>query len=151
MQQQNATPFQSPSSQGLSEPFDNPFDAIRAIATRQDLEIIRSVLMKVPDWKEFNSLTFLDDILQEIAGATNIVIEYELGILPRKYRACYDGGRPINRPDALQLWSETAIAQGWNVDSKLSIAMGFLLQHGLIQAFAYHAAKCAQDENQMGF
>lgn len=44
MQQQNATPFQSPSSQGLSEPFDNPFDAIRAIATRQDLE--RNWLLK---------------------------------------------------------------------------------------------------------
>lgn len=72
-------------------PYTNPFQAIRAAAdmngTPDDLEEAKRVFAASTEWSAFDYDNYLDDLLQEIAGKTNIVVQY-LG--DGEYRAAYD-------------------------------------------------------------
>lgn len=76
-----------------SEWFENPFHAIKAIAetngTPCDFEkAIVSLTEVAAAWKSFDAETLLDDVLQEVAGATNIVCQECHHT--RQFRAAYD-------------------------------------------------------------
>ncbi len=70
----------------------NPFAAIKEAAetngTPDDLEKAKTTLAEVTAWPSVDASTMMDDLLQEIAGATNIVVQYDL---KGAYRAAYDG------------------------------------------------------------
>jgi hypothetical protein len=74
--------------------FENPFAAIREAANAagkpQDFQKALFELSKVPAWTLFDSKGFLDDVLQEISGATNIVCEHVRDGHTTRYRAAYD-------------------------------------------------------------
>jgi hypothetical protein len=75
---------------------ENPFKAIKAAAeargTPADYDRALDVLRASAEWADFSSDHFLDDLLQEIAGETNIVCQYgDRGIhSARVFRAAYD-------------------------------------------------------------
>lgn len=77
-----------------TRPHTNPFAAIKEAATNagkpQDYNKALSQLARSADWETFDSVNYLDELLQEIAGATNIVCQYSLEGLTTHYRACYD-------------------------------------------------------------
>jgi hypothetical protein len=74
---------------------DNPFKAIKAAAdargTPADYERALDVLRASAEWENFDLENYLDDVLQEIGGETNIVCQYDgdkaTGL---RYRAAYD-------------------------------------------------------------
>lgn len=75
---------------------ENPFMAIKAAAIArgkpEDYEKALDELRKSAEWPLFWPDSYLDELLQEIAGATNIVCQYdstEIGAKP-KFRAAYD-------------------------------------------------------------
>lgn len=72
----------------------NPFNAIKeAIETNrtpEDWEKVKSTLLKVTEWPSIDHKDFLDELLQEIAGDTNIIVEYTGEGFERQYRAAYD-------------------------------------------------------------
>jgi hypothetical protein len=77
--------------------FENPFKAIKAAAeargTPQDYGLALDVLRESAEWDIFTSANFLDDVLQEIAGKTNIVCQYDderRFQSTATYRAAYD-------------------------------------------------------------
>ena len=76
-----------------SEWFENPFHAIKAIAeangTPCDFEkAIVSLTEVAAEWQLFDAVTLLDDVLQDVAGATHIVCQQ----CPHthQFRAAYD-------------------------------------------------------------
>lgn len=81
-----------------SQWFDNPFHAIKAAAdangTPEDFDkAIVSMTEPAAAWyQNFDGANMLDDILQEIAGATNIVVQSDEGKPNLKYRAAYLSG-----------------------------------------------------------
>lgn len=56
----------------------NPLAAVYQVAETNDIDrtAVDTVLLKAAKWDSFDSECFLDDLLQEIAGATHIVVEY---------------------------------------------------------------------------
>ena len=76
-------------------PFTNPFQAIRAAAlqngTPGDFQRAIEVFVESTDWSNFDRIDYVDDLLQEIAGRTNIVVQYLNNDNPvSEYRAAYD-------------------------------------------------------------
>jgi hypothetical protein len=71
--------------------YTNPFKAIAQAAnangTPEDLEKTRVSLYEIFTWDTVAPGSLMDDLLQEIAGATNIVVQYDRNGL---YRAAYD-------------------------------------------------------------
>lgn len=77
-------------AEGWTPPHANPFDCICTAAvnngTPDDFKKAQCILMESMAWTSFNTESYLDDLLQEIAGATGIVVQY----LPDgRYRARY--------------------------------------------------------------
>jgi hypothetical protein len=74
-----------------TSPFTNPFQAIRAASDfagrPQDFEKAKEIFIGSMNWPTFSPNDYLDDLLQEIAGKTNIVVQY-IGV--GNYRAAYD-------------------------------------------------------------
>lgn len=74
---------------------DNPFKAIKAAAdargTPADYERALDVLRASAEWENFTLDNYVDDVLQQIAGETNIVCQYDdnktSGL---RFRAAYD-------------------------------------------------------------
>lgn len=69
---------------------ENPLAAAYEVARTYHLDTkkIDGVLLKVATWQQFEPRDFLDDLLQEIAGETSIVVQYsEDG---KQYRAALD-------------------------------------------------------------
>jgi hypothetical protein len=64
----------------------NPFAAIHEIGKPDDIEKAKQVFVGSMGWENFDHQNYLDDLLQEIGGKTNIVVQY----LPEGYRAAYD-------------------------------------------------------------
>lgn len=59
-----------------TDPFENPFMAIWIVAKEFGrVDALRESFMNLCTWNSFDEPTFLDDMLQEIAGATNIVCQ----------------------------------------------------------------------------
>lgn len=57
-----------------SGPFMNPFEGVMRVADDEGFgHKVHEVLCSIVTWWEIEAETFLDDVLQEIAGATNIV------------------------------------------------------------------------------
>lgn len=58
---------------------ENPIAAAYAVAREHgiDRSAIDAVLLQVEKWQSFCPQDFLDDLLQEIAGKTNIVVQYD--------------------------------------------------------------------------
>ncbi len=56
------------------------------IGLPDDIEHARQLLNDSMSWQNFDHQNFVDDLLQEIAGKTNIVVQY----LPEGYRATYN-------------------------------------------------------------
>lgn len=69
---------------------DNPLAAAYEVARRHDIDTkeVDKLLLGVAAWQQFDAVNFMDDLLQEIAGATNIVVQYSND--SRKFRACLD-------------------------------------------------------------
>lgn len=76
---------------GWTCPFDNPFKAIKAAAesnkTPGDFSRVVQVLVESTQWTGMTPGNYLDDVLQEIAGVTNIVCQY---LEDGTYQAAYD-------------------------------------------------------------
>ena len=54
----------------------NPFDALAMAAKVADKEdALKGVLLNIDKWRDFTVENFFDDLMQEIAGATNIVVQ----------------------------------------------------------------------------
>lgn len=72
----------------------NPFQAIKAAAeqaARPELFCAAvSILGESTRWENFDADDYLDDLLQEIAGHTNIVCQYEKIGLTTRYRAIWE-------------------------------------------------------------
>lgn len=82
----------------------NPFKALKeATDARDDAQSYARALVelrKVADWDDFEAEHLMDDLLQEIGGATNYVIQYGSDENHGKYRAIYDyGAQPEPAPD----------------------------------------------------
>ncbi|MBR8189050.1 hypothetical protein KDW82_08260 [Burkholderia vietnamiensis] len=78
-----------------SDWFNNPFQAIKAAAEShgkpEDYMRALEVLRTSADWDNFDLDTYLDDVLQEIAGETNIVCQSDRDtVTARRFRAAYD-------------------------------------------------------------
>lgn len=58
----------------------NPFAAIYQAAKAHNVEraVVDRALLKVAEWDTIDPESFFDDLLQEIAGSTNIVVSYHL-------------------------------------------------------------------------
>lgn len=57
-------------------PYDNPFAAARACAIQHGINsALELSLCRIADWADFEERNFLDDVLQEIGGDTNIVVQ----------------------------------------------------------------------------
>lgn len=75
--------------------FDNPFKAIKAAAEAcgkpEDHVRALDVLRASAEWENFSLEPYLDDVLQEIAGETNIVCQLASDDFSgRRFRAAYD-------------------------------------------------------------
>ncbi len=95
-----------------SEWHHNPFSAIAEAATKngkpEDIEKLAGAILEIMSWSEVNEKTLLDDLLQEIAGATGIVVQYVCGgesstendgyDFHTSFRAAYDKPVPSDRP-----------------------------------------------------
>lgn len=70
--------------------FSNPFVAIKFAAdangTPDDIKRAVEVMVESTGWDAINPQEYFDELLQEIAGVTNIVVQYQ----DRTYRAAYD-------------------------------------------------------------
>ncbi|KVX33911.1 hypothetical protein WT31_09565 [Burkholderia territorii] len=78
-----------------SDWFNNPFQAIKAVTEShgkpEDYMRALDVLRTSAEWDNFDLKTYLDDVLQEIAGETNIVCQYDQDtVTARRFRAAYD-------------------------------------------------------------
>lgn len=88
-----------------SDWFDNPFRAIKATAEArgkpEDYMQALEVLRASADWDNLDLGTYLDDVLQEIGGATNIVCQCDRDtVTGRRFRAAYDDvSQHIERDD----------------------------------------------------
>lgn len=78
-------------------PFTNPFQAIRAATfhngTPDDFDKAVKVFIESIQWSNFDHANYVDDLLQEIAAKTNIVVQYlndDDGNPVSEYRAAYD-------------------------------------------------------------
>ena len=76
-------------------PFTNPFQAIKVAAiqngTPEDFDKAVAVFAESAEWSNFDYNSYTDDLLQEIGGRTNIVVQYlNNGNAVSEYRACYD-------------------------------------------------------------
>lgn len=85
-----------------SDWFNNPFKAIKAATETHgkpdDYQRALEVLRASTEWDEFALDTYLDDLLQEIAGETNIVCQYDGDTASgRRFRATYDVIEEIER------------------------------------------------------
>lgn len=69
---------------------ENPLAAAYEIARIHHLDTkkIDGVLLKAAAWQQFEPSEFLDDLLQEIAGETSIVVQYSDD--GKQYRAALD-------------------------------------------------------------
>lgn len=71
-----------------TEELDNPFKAAYVVAQEHGLtQKMEQTLRKIFEWLNFDDVNFMDDLLQEIAGETNIVVQR---IGPNRYRATLD-------------------------------------------------------------
>lgn len=66
----------------------NPFAAVGEVATFSHICAVSQVFSESMRWENFDYDHYLDDLFQEIAGKTNIVIQYDRG--EQAYRAAYD-------------------------------------------------------------
>lgn len=76
-------------------PYTNPFQAIKAAALMrgkpEDFQRALAVFAESAEWSNFDRCEYLDDLLEEIAGRTNIVVQYiDNGNSVSEYRAAYD-------------------------------------------------------------
>ncbi|WP_176331408.1 hypothetical protein [Burkholderia vietnamiensis] len=83
-----------------SDWFDNPFKAIKAASeargTPNDYDRALDVLRRSAEWENFDFDHYLDDVLQEIGGETNIVCQYDGDKASgRRFRAAYDEGPEV--------------------------------------------------------
>jgi hypothetical protein len=83
-----------------SDWFDNPFKAIKAASeargTPNDYDRALDVLRRSAEWENFDFDHYLDDVLQEIGGETNIVCQYDGDRASgRRFRAAYDEGPEV--------------------------------------------------------
>jgi hypothetical protein len=82
-------------AQQWTEWTSNPLHAIKkcidANQTPEDWEKVKTALTESMDiWEQISPATYLDDVLQEVAGATGIVVQYETVGLNTRYKASYD-------------------------------------------------------------
>jgi hypothetical protein len=70
----------------LPNPFGAVLEAAKANGTPDDFKRVVEVMAETTRWESIDSTSFLDDLLQEIAGVTNIVVQQQDG----KFRAAYD-------------------------------------------------------------
>lgn len=74
-------------------PYNNPITAIVKCMSAEDIDHIEfesyrlSTLMRFPVTSEGDIHAYLDDLLQEIAGDTNVVVQFRDG----QWFAAYDG------------------------------------------------------------
>ncbi|MGX0608633.1 hypothetical protein [Ralstonia pickettii] len=78
--------------------FENPFHAIKAVAEvagvpEQFDRVLQVMRESATTWTNFDCDQYLDDLLQEIAGATSIVCEQDP--TTKMYRATYDGATSV--------------------------------------------------------
>lgn len=75
----------------------NPFAAVAEAAnsngTPEDIEKTKISLAEVIGWTEVSPHNLMDELLQEIAGETNIVVQY--GNSGEGYRAAYDDRKAL--------------------------------------------------------
>lgn len=81
-----------------TEWFENPFHAVKAAADAAGVpgqfELALQELRKsATTWASFDCDQYLDDLLQEVAGATNLVCEQDRA--SKLFRAAYDGAAPV--------------------------------------------------------
>lgn len=133
-----------------SEWVPNPFAAIAEVATPADRIVAMDILFMTKGWSEVEPESFLDDLLQEIGGKTNIVVQYRReGILPALFRAAYDEGGP-RKPDLEdheKKWTSLVNAQGWSEESQIIHLEGFIRQRGLFGQLVEYAQAAAEEEN----
>lgn len=57
---------------------ENPIAAAYEVARVNNIDTkeVDNVLLKIVTWQQFDAVNFMDDLLQEIAGETNIVVQY---------------------------------------------------------------------------
>lgn len=74
--------------------YENPFRALRAATEQQEqpdaYQRMLGVMRESTEWQDFDARNFLDDVLQEIGGATNYVVQYGDGPNIGKFRATLD-------------------------------------------------------------
>lgn len=78
--------------------FENPFHAIKAVAEAAGIpeqfdRVLQVLRESATCWTNFNCDQYLDDLLQEIGGATSIVCEQDPA--NKMYRATYDGATSV--------------------------------------------------------
>lgn len=57
-------------------PYENPLHAVRVAAEASNqIEQLRACLYRTTEWMEITEENFMQDLLQEIAGDTNIVVQ----------------------------------------------------------------------------